>query len=423
MRARVAELEARETGLCVAAEQHDAVSNALRERVKELDCLYEISKLRERYGITYEEILQGIVDIVPTAWQYPSITCARLVVHDVEFVSAGFIETPWRQVRDVVLSGRVLGRLEVFYTEERPQMFDGPFLEEEQKLLAAITERVANFLEQKQLDEHALEQQHQLVHLDKMAALGTLVTGVAHEINNPNNFIMLNAPVLLDVFESIRPILERYYQESGDYIVGGLPYSEMRENIIPLLSGIFEGARRIQSIVSGLKDYARVSSQDMVHDVDLNEVVRSALVLVGAAIKKSTRHFSVAYRQGLPLVRGNEQRLEQVVINLVQNACEALESKEQAIRMSIEMSASEQEVMLVVHDEGCGIEPCAIDRVTDPFYTTKRSRGGTGLGLSVSSGIVEDHGGKLHLLSVPGEGTTATVTFPASDPTHYEGQR
>jgi C4-dicarboxylate-specific signal transduction histidine kinase len=251
-----------------------------------------------------------------------------------------------------------------------------------------------------------------MIQLDKLAALGTMVSGVAHEINNPNNFIMLNTPVLLEAYGSIIPILEEYYRENNDFLIGGIPYSEMKDNIPVLFSGILEGAKRIKTIVESLKGFARAEACDLSQIVDVNDVARSALVLLNNQIKKSTRNFSTEHAQNLPAIRGNGQRLEQVIINLVQNACEALTDKQQGIFISTSYNHTRRSVVVEIRDEGVGIRPDKLPHIMDPFYTTKRHTGGTGLGLSVSATIVKDHGGSLTFTSAPGKGTTVTLLLP-----------
>ena len=122
--------------------------------------------------------------------------------------------------------------------------------------------------------------EEQLYHASRMVALGTLVSGVAHEINNPNNFIMLNTPILSEAWDSILPILEEYYEQNGDFVLGGMNYSEMRENIPLLFSGISDGSKRIKQIVEDLKSFVRKDIPDVTQPVDMNNVLKSALSLV-----------------------------------------------------------------------------------------------------------------------------------------------
>jgi signal transduction histidine kinase len=314
-----------------------------------------------------------------------------------------------------VVHGERIGVLEVYYLEEKQVLDEGPFLKEERKLLDAVGERIGKIIERQREEDRFKQQEQQLIQLDKMVALGTLVSGVAHEINNPNNFIMLNTPLLSEAWESIRPVLDDYRKENGDFLVGGLPYSEMRGSIPLLFSGILEGANRIKNIVESLKGFARMDTSDLSQEVHINAVVKSALTLINNQIKKSTERFSVAYGPDIPLLKGNFQRLEQVIINLVQNACEALPNKRKGMRVSTSHDREKNCIVIQVEDEGVGIPSDRLPQVTDPFYTTKRESGGTGLGLSVSSGIIKNHGGTLSFLSTPNRGTTAVVTLPVPE--------
>jgi PAS domain S-box-containing protein len=266
--------------------------------------------------------------------------------------------------------------------------------------------------ERKKAEEQAKFHQQQLMHADKMVALGTLVSGVAHEVNNPNNFIMLNAPILKKAWENAMPILEKYYEENGDFILGGMPFSDMRDNIPALFSGISDGSKRIKRIVDDLRNYVRKDSADMAQDIDINAVIKSAVSLLTNMIKNSTHHFSIEDGQNLPVLKGNFQRLEQVIINLIQNACQALPNADRGIFVSTVNDHANAGIIITVRDEGVGMAPETLALITDPFFTTKQDAGGVGLGLSISSKIIEEHGGRLQFSSEPGTGTTATITLP-----------
>jgi PAS domain S-box-containing protein len=268
--------------------------------------------------------------------------------------------------------------------------------------------------DRKESEERERLHQQQLMQASKMVELGTLVSGVAHEINNPNNFIMLNAPLLVDCWQAARPILEEYYEENGDFLLGGMMYSEMRENIPKLFSGILEGSERIRQIVADLKNYVRPDTSDLNQPVDLNSVVQSALSLLSNMVKKSTDHFSVDLEKDLPLVKGNFQRLEQVVINLVQNACQALPDRKKRIRVSTRWDQANGNAVLQVEDEGIGIPPENLSRISDPFFSTKQESGGVGLGLAISSRIIKAQGGIMNFASEAGKGTKAEVLLPVN---------
>ena len=260
--------------------------------------------------------------------------------------------------------------------------------------------------EQKKAGEMARLQELRLLQADKMASLGVLVSGTAHEINNPNNYILLNSRIISKVWNDAKPILQQYYEQTGDFPLAGMPYSQAHEKIGQLVSGISEGALRIQRIVRNLKDFARKDSGDLNQTVNVNAVIESGLVIISSLIKKSTDFFSVEYSQDLPPVKGNAQQLGQVVINLVTNACQALPSKEKGIVVSTGLSKDAGSISIEVRDEGVGIAPENLKFIFDPFFTTKRDTSGTGLGLSTSHSIVKNHGGELRFTSQPGKGTT-----------------
>jgi PAS domain S-box-containing protein len=268
--------------------------------------------------------------------------------------------------------------------------------------------------DRRKIEEQAKIHQQQLMQAGKMVALGTLVSSVAHEINNPNNFIMLNTPLLSEAWKGAIPILDEYYERNGDFAIGGMKYTEMRENIAVLFSGILDGSKRIKQIVEDLKDFVRRDASDMTQSVDLNAVLKSAISLLSNTIMKSTNHFSVAYGKDLPVLKGNSQRFEQVMINLIQNACQALPDNRRSIFVSTSYNEKEPGIVVKVEDEGTGIPSEMLSRITDPFYTTKSDSGGLGLGLSISTRIVREHGGTLTFTSEPGKGTRAEIVLPIS---------
>ncbi|WP_242393509.1 transporter substrate-binding domain-containing protein [Anaeromyxobacter oryzisoli] len=283
---------------------------------------------------------------------------------------------------------------------------------------ASLAREVA---ERRRAVEELRQHQQQLVQADKLAALGVLVAGVAHEINNPNALVLLNMPLLEEVFGDALAALDARGAEG--LTLGGLPYARVRKELPPLLEEMHAGGRRIKRIVEDLKDFARREDHPALEPLDLNEVARTALRLVGNALRKATWSFELSLEEGLPPVRGNSQRIEQVVVNLLVNACEALPDASRSIRLSTRHDAAGRRVILEVRDEGVGIPPDQLARIEEPFFTTKRTAGGTGLGLSVSAGIVKEHGGTLEFASEVGAGTVATLALPAVEDAGAGGGR
>ncbi|MHB9012635.1 MAG: sensor histidine kinase, partial [Ignavibacteriaceae bacterium] len=254
----------------------------------------------------------------------------------------------------------------------------------------------------------------QLKQADKMASLGILVSGIAHEINNPNNFILLNIQLFSKIWRDVTPVLDEYYKENGDFVIAGMLYSKSKGKISQSIDGILAGSERIKNITKSLTEYARADSGNLNEQVDINKVVEMAILITGNLIKKSTTNFKVDYEKNLPLIRGNAQQLEQVVINLITNACQSLEKDSDEIEVSTYFNAERKKVRIKVEDKGSGIEERDLKYIMDPFFTTKRNMGGTGLGLSVSYNIIKSHNGSLILKSEPGVGTMARASFPVS---------
>ena len=266
--------------------------------------------------------------------------------------------------------------------------------------------------EKKQAEEKARLRQEQLFRAAKMVSLGTLVSGVAHEINNPVTAALLNTQTLRKVWDGVLPILDERSRNEGDFRVGGMAYKEIRERLPLLLSHVEDGTRRVRDIVADLKDFARETPSERSDDIDVNEIVLKAVGLVSNLIKKSTNDFSADYMPNPPVFKGCAQRIEQVVINLVMNACQALSDSERAVRVRTGQDPDEAHVFIEVRDEGIGVPPEVMQRLKDPFFTTKRDAGGTGLGLAISDRIVRDHEGQMAFISEPGKGTTVRVSFP-----------
>ena len=189
----------------------------------------------------------------------------------------------------------------------------------------------------------------QLMHADKMASLGILISGIAHEINNPNNFILLNINLLSKVWEDVKPILNQYYEEHGDFALGGMSYKDFLEKINNSFKSILIGSERIKKIIDNLTNYSK-KPKIQYKKISLNEVVEVSINITNNFIQKSTNNFSVKYSDGFPLVFGNANRLEQVVINLINNSCQSLRNKDEKI--SIKVYEENNYAIIEITDEG-----------------------------------------------------------------------
>jgi polar amino acid transport system substrate-binding protein len=271
-------------------------------------------------------------------------------------------------------------------------------------------ELTREIVERKRTEEELRKNQEQLLQAAKMAALGVLVSGVAHEINNPNGLILLDLHLLKDVLEDAAPIFEEHRRKNGEFTLGNLRYSRLQEALPRMMSEALEASRKVKRIVEDLKDFGRQGDPDQKEGMSLNGVLQTSLRLVENLLHKSTSRLVVDCMEGLPTVRGNAQRMEQVVVNLIMNACQALPDRDRGIQLRTYVE--QDSVCLEVRDEGIGIPEENLAHIADPFFTTKREMEGTGLGLAVSASIVKEHGGLLSFESMPGQGTVARILLP-----------
>lgn len=256
--------------------------------------------------------------------------------------------------------------------------------------------------------------QQQLIHSEKMASLGLLVAGVAHELNNPISFVLGNVHALRKYCDRLQTYMTALQAQVDDPSLGGLSerlrIRHVLSDLPSLLEGTLEGAQRTADIVQSLKRFSARDNEAHTA-VNLVDVTDRAIhwVLKGAP--------SVAVDWTPPppvVVQGNAGQLQQVLMNLLQNACDALSTLPTACKRCIWVTVTHDAsaVQVQVRDNGPGMAPEHLSRVFDPFFTTKPVGKGTGLGLSISYGIVEQHGGRLQADNHPDGGATFVLELP-----------
>jgi two-component system, NtrC family, sensor kinase len=263
--------------------------------------------------------------------------------------------------------------------------------------------------------------QAELVRSEKLASLGQLVAGIAHELNNPLNYIYGNTEFLKEYVETLLRLVARMENLPGAdeaqktairgwVVEADLDY--LRRDIGKLLEGLRLGAERAAEIVRGLRAFARVGSGGMqLEDVDLKDTIEVALTILRHEMRdriEVQRHFAP-----MPQVRCDSSRLGQVFVNLLLNATQAISGPG---KIDIVLRAEGELARCSFRDSGAGMSPEIRSKVFDPFFTTKPVGQGTGLGLSISYGIVEQHGGRIEVESEPGRGATFTVWLPLRGP-------
>ncbi|MBF0124957.1 MAG: PAS domain-containing protein [Magnetococcales bacterium] len=266
----------------------------------------------------------------------------------------------------------------------------------------------------REMEAQRLRMEQQAIRTAQLAMVGELSAGVAHEINNPNNSINFSASLLAGAWRDAGPILDGHTVEHGDFMLGGIPYSSMRQRIPKLLSLIMENSGRIKRIIENIKGMARPSQGTMAR-VEMEAVVKKVGEILAGRIKKCTDHFEIDCVGSDLWVHGDAGELEQVLTNLVANALESLPSRDQRVSILVRRLLREGQpwVSIQVIDQGTGIDDAVMAQIFQPFFTTKGEQGGTGLGLSISQTIITAYGGEILIDSTVGTGTTVTVLLPA----------
>ena len=274
---------------------------------------------------------------------------------------------------------------------------------------------IRDISEKLRLEDEIRATQAKLIQTNKMTSLGMLSSSVAHEINNPNNCISVNASMLNEVWQDTYKILNRFHEVNGEFNLRGVPYSKMQEMVPRLFNGIIESSGRITAIVDNMKDFVRDDKLGLHSELDLNKLIHNAASILWHHIHRYTDNFQMTLQEVLLPARGNGQQIEQVIINLLMNALQALPGKHAGIHVTTSCDQAAGNLVISVRDEGIGMDRATMARLREPFFTTKLAEGGTGLGLYISDSILREHRGTIRFESCPGHGTTATVTLPIAD--------
>jgi signal transduction histidine kinase len=356
---------------------------ALRERVKELTCLYSIAKVSERQDLSLTEILKGIVEFIPPAWQYPDIAMGRISINGHVFSTPGFRQTGQKQTADIILNGKRRGVVEVIYTKEKPNIDEGPFLREERNLIDTIARQIALVVEQKEAEESRLKLQDQIRHTDRLATIGQLAAGVAHELNEPLGNILGFAQLIKKCQE--------------------LPDIASKD-----VDGIVDASLNAREVIKKLLLFARQAPSKK-EKVNLNQIIMDGLYFFEARCAKEGIKLVRLLSPDLPEINGDQAQLNQVLVNLVVNAIQAMPH---GGKLTIKTSAINDNVYLVVEDTGIGMTEDVIKKIFIPFFTTKDINEGTGLGLSVVHGIITSHKGMIRVQSSINKGTRFEIKLP-----------
>jgi signal transduction histidine kinase len=240
-----------------------------------------------------------------------------------------------------------------------------------------------------------------------------LVSSIAHEINNPNNFVSFNIPILRDYIEEMMPIMDEYVDEHPQFELCNLTYPEFRKDIFKLIANIENGSFRISTFVSNLRKFSLNEYKKPLVLINLREAVESVHSICHSKIKSSVKSFFKNIPQDLPKIYTEPYALEQVLLNLLVNAVQAADKHDSWIKLNVSVENGEREhIIIEVSDNGCGIDKETQLKIFDPFYTTKSRVEGTGLGLYVSHTLVERLNGRIEVESELGKGSVFKVILP-----------
>ncbi len=254
---------------------------------------------------------------------------------------------------------------------------------------------------------------NQLYQAQKMEALGALIAGVAHEINNPINLIMYNIPLLEKIWHDVLPVLNDQADLYPQKKYGGLRHDFINHHLMQLISDMDMAAKRVATIVAGLKSFTRFSAQSEKIPLQINLAVENALRLSQSTLRKLNVEIDLDLENDLPTISGNLQNIEQVILNLIINAAQAIAHDCGKIRISTRFQPQDGDIRISVSDNGKGVNPAIAGKLFDPFITDKQENGGTGLGLSVSYNLIKSHGGSITFESRQGKGTTFHILLPS----------
>ena len=279
-------------------------------------------------------------------------------------------------------------------------------LREEEEGLKGVILRLSDITEKKMAENHLVQRQ-------KMEALGILISGIAHEINNPNNFISFNMPILRDYLSALLSLTDETAQARPELVFFGMTYPEFREDVFRLLENVRNGSDRINAIVSQLKTFSRKKEGLELRETDLGEVVDRVLALSRNQLKKTVHSLEVDLADNLPPLRTDPEALGQVLLNLLINGAQAADKPDSWVKVTVDQRSAFPKLLIIeVADNGCGIDGEILGRIFNPFFTTKKVGEGTGLGLYVCQNLVENLGGRIEVQSQPGMGSQFQVFLP-----------
>jgi PAS domain S-box-containing protein len=431
---------------------HEELESKVRKRTRELaranKALQEELRERERAEKALRETTEQL-SLILKSLPIVSYTCSADRNFTITFVShtisemigyppQQFIDHPsfWHDHihpddRDRILAGlQSIIRKGTYQCEYRFQASDGAYRWfSDSRRLIRTDNRSPNYMvgawrditEDRRIRQEGELRLQQMIQSHKLTALGEVVAGVAHEINNPVSFIAYNIPLLEEMWNDIEPILASDGASHPDWGDKGISYVEVCTNMKDIIEEFKIATQRIKRVVSGLKEFARTDESDQKKPVQIADVIQGVLILVGAQIRKTVSRIDRYVDSNLPTIQGHFQKIEQIVANLLINAHQAIPADRKG-RIVITARCLERlkAILIEIEDNGTGMEREMLDHIFEPFFSTRRDKEGTGLGLSISYGLIKEHHGLIGVLSRPGIGSRFSIFLPVDGKTRID---
>lgn len=365
----------------LAQMKRSAIELQLSERIKELKCLYALSRIAAGTNPEIPALFASVASIVQAAMQHSKHARVRIVMGIAEFKPADFKKTKSRIRAPFVVDKNHKGSIEVGYIAARSTSV--AFFPEERKLLHAVARELAFIINHSFSEAEKQKLQIQLQHSERLAFVGELSAGIAHELNEPLGRILGFAQLIKKE---------------------GVPEKRQQDD----LERIIKASLYAREIIKKLMLFSRQMPQQVIA-MDLNETINNILYFLDVRYQSKAITMVRKLTKALPSIQADPVQISQVVVNLITNAIHAMPRGGQ---LSINTQKSGQHVKLIVNDTGHGMPAEVRKKIFEPFFTTKPVGQGTGLGLSVVEGIVLAHQGTISVKSVVGSGTTFTITLP-----------
>jgi signal transduction histidine kinase len=389
----------------------------LDERVKELNCLYGISKLRENPSIPFSDLLQGIVDLIPPAWQYPEITCARIILNGQIVKTKNFNETIWKQASDITVHEERIGNVEVYYMEEKKEIDEGPFVKEERSLINAISERLERIIERNRADEALWKARGEL---ERRVEERTSELVIAND--NLNQEIQDRTRAEEALKKSSEKIKLFAYSVSHDLknpAIGiyGLTkllhknYSDILDNKGKnYCDQILRAAEQIAALVEMINVYISTKEAQLNFErVKLKELLQ--MTREEFSTQLNIRQIKWLEPENPPEIKIDRLSIVRVLRNLVDNALKY--GGDDLSEIKIGYKETDEFHILSVKDDGVGIKDEDAKKIFGLFQRQETSIGieGAGLGLAIVKDIVEQHRGKVWVEPGPEKGITIYISI------------